>query len=97
MIFKARNDLTTKWVRDKLMVHDSANGDVHILNETAAKVFQLCDGSLTVEEIAKKLAERFDGVDYSQAYEDVKKILNTLEAKNLAAQVENFNGKEVAL
>ena len=88
MVFKTRNDLTAKWVKDKLMVYDSASGDVHILNETAAEVFQLCDGSLTVEEIAKKLAETFDEVDYSQAYEDAKKILNTLEAKDLAAQIE---------
>jgi hypothetical protein len=38
--------------------------------------------------MAKSLVESFDGVDYAQAYEDVKSALDTLEAKNLVVRLD---------
>jgi PqqD family protein of HPr-rel-A system len=88
MLFNARQDLKTKLVSGDLVLYDPSNGDVHMLNATAARVFQLCDGSHTPEEMAKSLVESFDGVDYAQAYEDVKSALDTLEAKNLVVRLD---------
>jgi len=83
MLFSARRDLSARQVGTDLVLYDSAGREVHVLNSTAAKVFELCDGSHTLEEMAKVLTESFDGVDYVQAYEDVKQILNTFEEKCL--------------
>ena len=83
MLLDARRDLAAKQVGTDLILYDLANRDLHVLNVTAAKVFQLCDGSHRPEEIAKILVESFDGVDYGQACEDVKRILGILEAKHL--------------
>lgn len=83
MLFDARRDLAAKQVGADLILYDLANRDLHVLNVTAAKVFQLCDGSHKPEEIAKALVESFDGIDYDQACEDVKQILDILEAKHL--------------
>jgi PqqD family protein of HPr-rel-A system len=87
MLFDARRDLVIKHVHGDLVLYDSANGDVHVLNATAAKVFELCDGSRTLEDIAKALVDSFDGVDYAQAYEDVKQALDTLKEKHLVNQM----------
>ena len=89
MLFNARQNLKTKRVSGDLVLYDPSNGDVHMLNATAARVFQLCDGSHTPEEMAKVLVESFDGVDYAQAFEDVKSALDTLEAKNLVLRLEH--------
>jgi len=83
MLFNARRDLAVKQVGADLILCDLANRDLHVLNVTAAKVFQLCNGSHKPEEIAKTLVESFDGVEYVQACEDVKRILDILEAKHL--------------
>jgi hypothetical protein len=85
MLFDARRDIAAKQVGTELILYDSANRDLHVLNATAAKVFQLCDGSHTPEEIAEALLESFDGVERAQAYEDVKRTLDILEAKHLVS------------
>lgn len=87
MFFNARGDVVTKQVGAELMIYDSANKVIHVLNTAAAKIFQLCDGSHTPEEIAKALEESFDGVEQLQAYEDVKRTLDVLEAKNLVRKM----------
>ena len=83
MLFNARRDVAARQVGTDLILYDLANKDLHVLNAAAAKVFQLCDGFHTLEEIARKLVESFDGVEYAQAYEDAKRTLVVLEAKHL--------------
>jgi len=85
MLLDARQDLMAKQVGADLILYDLISREIHVLNATAAAIFQLCDGSRTSEEIAKLLAETFDGVEYVQAYEDVKRALDMLRAKQLVA------------
>jgi pyrroloquinoline quinone biosynthesis protein D len=47
---------------------------VLVLNETAAAVLALCDGRTSVEEIARRLADDFTGVDV----QDVTGLLERL-------------------
>ena len=83
MLFNARRDVVAKQVGGELILYDSANEVIHVLNMTAATIFRLCDGSHTLEYIAKALEESFDGVESVQVYEDVKRTLDVLEAKHL--------------
>ncbi|PSL54237.1 pyrroloquinoline quinone biosynthesis protein D [Saccharothrix carnea] len=48
---------------------------VLVLNETAAAVVSLCDGRTSVEGIALKLAERFDGVEADDVAELVARLV----------------------
>ncbi len=83
MLFSAQPDLIKKRVGKDLALCSPAGTELHVLNETAAKVFQLCDGSHTPEDMAETLVESFNGVKYDRAYEDVKKILIMLEEKDI--------------
>ncbi len=83
MFFDARRDLATKHVGGDMVLYDLNNRVLHVLNTTAAKVFHLCDGVHTPEQMARELVESFDGVEHVQAYEDVKQTLDILEAKKL--------------
>ncbi len=88
MFFKALPHLTVRCIEDEFVLYDSASEDVHMLNATAGKVFQMCDGSHTPEEIAEALVEFFDEAEYATVCEDVKQILNTFQVKKLVTQVE---------
>ncbi len=83
MLFKARQDVTAKQIGEEFMIYDLDNKVIHVLNMTAAKIFQLCDGSHTLEEIAEAFSDSFDGVEPQKAYEDVKQTMAILEAKHL--------------
>ena len=46
-------------VDDQCVVFDTAADSVHYLNPTAALVLELCDGTLTAEEIAALVQEAY--------------------------------------
>jgi len=52
-------DLEINEVADGLVVYQADPEQVHYLNNTAAVVFELCDGELTVEQITDRVAEVF--------------------------------------
>jgi coenzyme PQQ biosynthesis protein PqqD len=50
------------------------------LNETAAKVLELCDGERSVDEIAAALSERYAGTDVA---DDVRELLGGMGDRGL--------------
>lgn len=54
-----------------VLVHDLVHHKIHILNATAAKVLQACDGRTSVVEIAQHIAPEF----VARATADVSGIL----------------------
>lgn len=54
-----RKDLTTVELDGEAVVYDETNGELHHLNAAATIVLLLCDGSLSVEEMASAVAEAF--------------------------------------
>jgi len=89
MLFNAKQGVLSEQLGTELILYDSAQKVIHVLNNTAAIIFQLCDSSHTEEEIAQALVESFEGIEHVQAYEDVKQMLDVLEAKDLVARENN--------
>ena len=57
----ARKDgLVIKELPDEVLVYDLDRDHAHCLNQTAAFVWQHCDGRNTTEQIARKLGQQFD-------------------------------------
>ena len=57
----ARKDgLVIKELPDEVLVYDLDSDHAHCLNQTAAFVWQHCDGRNTTEQIARKLGRQFD-------------------------------------
>ena len=54
------------------------------LNETGARVWQLCDGRRTVREISDQIAREFDA-DPATALSDVLRFLEALASRGLLA------------
>ena len=54
------------------------------LNETAARVLELCDGERSLEEIATALSVRYAGADVT---DDVRELLGGLGERGLVVDV----------
>src|SRR5579871_547000 len=54
-----RADVTETDLDDELILYDPRSGATHALNLSAALVWELCDGSATLEEVAGELAAGF--------------------------------------
>jgi pyrroloquinoline quinone biosynthesis protein D len=50
------------------------------LNETAAQVLELCDGSRSLEDIAAALSQRYRGADVA---DDVRELLGGMSERGL--------------
>jgi PqqD family protein of HPr-rel-A system len=68
-------------VEDGVIVYDESTDRVHHLNNTAAVVLELCDGSLDADGIATKVGEAFGLPDPPR--EEVRMCLERLVAEGL--------------
>ena len=69
--------LIWKRIGDEIVVIKDAGLTTHVLNKTAAYIWELCDGSNGVPEIASKMCERFE-VSFEEAQEDVNSTIKLL-------------------
>ena len=78
---KQRSDVRVRLVEGEMVVFDRRCGLIHQLNPTAGYIWERCDGTATIADIAQHLAEAF-GVDPQTAAADVVALiaqLHTLE------------------
>lgn len=91
MNFQARkNNVVERAANDETMVYDLNVDKVYLLNETAAFVWQLCDGEHDLAAIAAELAKK-TGQPVSE--DIVKLAIDNLRASNLldeSEQVKDF-------
>lgn len=58
---------------------------IFVLNKTAARIWEMCDGNLGPDEMAAKLCERYD-VSLERAGVDIRATLTSLMEKGLLMQ-----------
>jgi hypothetical protein len=71
-----------KRISDEGIVVDTVRAVEHTLNETALRIFELCDGESTISDIAQKITEEYE-IDFETARQDVVKCVSTLEKLNV--------------
>ena len=70
-------DIIWRRIADEVVVIKDDGLSTHVLNKTAAHIWELCDGKHGTDEIVDSLYERFD-VAYEQASADAKEIIGQL-------------------
>lgn len=75
---------------DGTVIADLARGKAHLLNPTAAAVFELCDGTRDAEEIAQVLARLFHAAEPVE--EEVEACLDKLCQLGLVEPVPRKTG-----
>ena len=65
---KQKPGLEISTVGDEVLVHDVQREKVHVLNMSAGKILELCDGTRTMEAVAADVARLYSiGTDRVQA------------------------------
>lgn len=80
-------DVIWRRIGDEVVVIKDDGLATHVLNKTAAHIWEMCDGGCTVDEITTNLCERFD-VSYEVASVDVREIIEKLTQLGIMNQIE---------
>jgi hypothetical protein len=78
---KKSDGLEIDEVEDGFVIYQPDRDRVHYLNPTANLILELCDGSLTAEQIADLIAQTFEMA--APPNEEVEEALAKLEAEGL--------------
>lgn len=77
-----RPGLACRKLGEALVIHDPVTLDTHSLNETAAALYELCDGSRLFREIRDAYAERYE-LELSKASADAERLFEEFLEKKL--------------
>lgn len=83
---KLNPDLVFREDNDGGLIFDPATGDVQVLNETAAFICALLDGSRTAEEIVAEVIEEFEVEDPTAARADATQFIDGLRSRSMAIE-----------
>jgi pyrroloquinoline quinone biosynthesis protein D len=75
---RRRDNLVARPLDGETLVLDRDTGRIHQLNGTATLVWDLCDGTRTIEEIAGQLTAQFE-LDEQTAFRDVLALVKQLQ------------------
>jgi PqqD family protein of HPr-rel-A system len=89
------NEKPTTWRREdalpfqrldeETIVVDPRSREVHLLNETAARIWELLETSSSVDELVEALGEEYEGASPEDLRREVEAFLGDLGAKGLIA------------
>lgn len=68
-------DVTLQRVGAEAILHDRRNGRAHVINEPAARIWELCDGRATFDQIAEAFAAPY-AMSATAVRDDVSYILD---------------------
>jgi hypothetical protein len=78
-------------VGDEIVVITDDAVATHVLNKTAAFIWELCDGTIGIDDITARLTERFD-VSEEEAKVDIEEIIEKLTGLGIMKQDEEAAG-----
>jgi pyrroloquinoline quinone biosynthesis protein D len=72
-----RPDVAAFALDDELVLYDPCSARAHVLNATAARMWELCDGARTTSSVAREIAASY-ALDDEQAHADVREFVEDL-------------------
>ena len=78
----ARQDLTVVELDGEAVIYDERTGELHHLNPTATIVFDLCDGTQTIPQMAADIAAAF-GMPLAEVEPQVRTVVADLRSAAL--------------
>ncbi len=84
---QARVDVRVVDLGSELMICDDRRKLVHILNSTARRIWDLCDGTHSVREISEEVNRLYPAVEVGQIQRDVEQALGSLDEKEMIVWV----------
>jgi hypothetical protein len=78
-----RSDIIAQDMGDETLLYSAKDRIIHILNPTARRIWELCDGAHTVEDMAKALRASFSIAPEREVLGDIQRTLEVLAEKEL--------------
>ncbi len=85
---QVRVDLKVVDLGSELMVRDDGKDQTHLLNSTARRIWELCDGTHRVDEIAAQVSRLFPEAEAEIVRRDVDAAILDLGAKGAIVWVD---------
>jgi len=79
---RRRMDIVAREMQAEILLYDSKQDSTHLLNPTAAAIWEMCDGTRTPEEIAKEILQVLPA-DRKTVLADVKRIISEFSEEDL--------------
>ena len=73
---RRRNDVSSRTSGEEMLLLDEATGSVHVINRTAARVWELCADEPSVEQLVDGIAETY-GMTPADVHDDVHELVRT--------------------
>lgn len=77
MQYRKRENLTVQSVDEETLILDLDSNHIHQLNPTASFIWELCDGTMSVERLAEVFAGNYE-IDIETARVDVGNVIEQL-------------------
>jgi PqqD family protein of HPr-rel-A system len=84
---QVRADLTVVELDGEAVIYDEVSGDIHRLNPTATMVFKFLDGSGTLDDLAKDIADAY-GVPVAEVATQVRGLADQFAQSHLLVGTE---------
>jgi PqqD family protein of HPr-rel-A system len=82
---KLREDVLLREVEDELLLYDPKTGETLLLNNTAAAIAEMCDGSRSPASIIEEVVSLVEG-DPAQIETDIHKIIGDLRERGFVEE-----------
>ena len=82
-MYKQKKGVNIRRLGEDLMLYDPENDKVHVLNETGGLIWELLDGTNTVDKIEDMLKQRFKEMPAERISTDTGEILEKLKQEGL--------------
>ncbi|UCB44007.1 MAG: PqqD family protein [Dehalococcoidales bacterium] len=82
-------DIIWRRIEDEIVLITDDGLSLHVLNKTAAQIWEMCDGTHSPEDITAGLCERFDAT-LEEVTEDVQDTLDKLKGLGLVRRTEEI-------
>ena len=89
-VVRAENVIWRRIEGDIVVIKDDGLS-THVLNKTAAFIWEMCDGKCGIDEITAKMYEHFE-VSLEAVHADVIEIVEKLTQVGIMSQIEETTG-----
>jgi len=83
--FQREDALPFQRLDEETIVVDPRSREVHLLNETAARIWELLETSSSVDELVEALSDEYEGAPPEELRREVEAFLADLSARGLLA------------
>ena len=85
--YQQRSGVAEQRVGDERMLLDEASNAVHVLNGSAAFIWDCLKTALTLDQIAQRLGEEYDLSATADVADTIRRVLGDLQKKGLVLTI----------